>query len=337
MQGVRIADVPRERRAIAPPSRLPSCEALRAGAAGQPNAKTLPRVLIVVNFHWTRQATAATTRMLMESLFVHYYNTPFDVVFVGPGAGAPGVLGNGLPENGFLSYHSLTSAYERYPKYEGYLFVNDDTVLVQQRFEPEMFAWRWTRPVFAGVGFRVCRSPPFMNWGWEAYCDRLVRAFNDLCAASYSTDCGGEHAFYAGDSDVFYVPGHLMPEYVRWERAMVKHEVFLEMAVPTILEGIADARCDTFENVDLVPTDLSVPVCTAWDHHRGVIAEFMVDSRHKHQDTCVQFHPVKVASSPDVRERVRKFLETQASKRCRRKKCKVDYAEPTDGFLWSAS
>jgi hypothetical protein len=322
--GSRIQPHTSSTLSVTPPSPLVPCSDPQMTAI-----LLVPKVLFVVNFHWAGQANNASIRMLIDLVFSHYFNTPFDVVFVGPGAGSPGVLGNGLGENGFLSYHSLAVAYEHYPGYEGYFLVNDDAFLVQPRFEASLFAWHWQYPWTIGNNFPICLVGG--GWVWEHGCGQLIKVYNQLCGDTFRGDpgCSGPHAFYGSQADFFYVPARLMPAFKRWSLAFVQAGIFLELAVGTILRAISDVQCDTFQPG--ISADIGLPLCTWFDGSRPITHLLMVFGRHDH--FCYGYHPIKL-SNPEVRKHMEDYFARISRTRCNAEPCTLSYSPDPDGFLW---
>lgn len=344
----RIASLAPVAAAVGPAPRRVACAEMAHQTQTMMKSRAPPRVLFVVNFHWTRVATLAVCKNLLENIFAHYFNTPFDVVFVGPGEGSEGVLGNGLPENGYYSYHSLTVAYARYPTYDGYFLINDDALLVQSKFEAERFLWRWYYPFAVGEPGRACQVKPLFPWSWNALsCRQALGAFTEMCGDQFTTQCGGRHALYSGQADMYYVPARLMGRYVSWATVFLKYKVFLEIAVPTILKAIVDMHCASHSVFDEVERDLALPLCTTWDtKKRKVFHQQLLHSQDPRQGQnspsgqCVAYHPIKlgfVGGQNEILANVSSHFRKQAHTHCRSDLCSVRYARNSDGLLWVAT
>ena len=238
-----------------------------------PTRQPPPSILFVVNFHYKIHATINAKHVILHQIMQHYYQTPFDVIFISPGDDRPGFIGNGLPDNGFLSYHSLTVAHRRYPNYSGYMLVNDDVILVQHHF----FNIDWTLPLgFGGLDPAVCLVGG-KHWPWaDEYCPRAIKAFRPTETTS--------RTIYRSQADIFYVPAPYLSTWATWANAFVTNNVFLEIAVPTILNAIA--RCHY----------ASTKVCTDWNYSTrpSLWQKFPLDNH------CAAYHPIKVLSSPII-------------------------------------
>eukprot|EP00048_Salpingoeca_helianthica_P024945 m.36595 g.36595 ORF g.36595 m.36595 type:complete len:813 (-) comp9698_c2_seq1:120-2558(-) len=294
-----------------------------------------PKILFVVNFHWNKQVESNAARILLDNVFSHYYNTPFDVVFVGPGSSRNGVLGNGVGENGYKSWVSMTAAAKQYPNYDGYFLVNDDMVVVQSQFEPHAFSWRWQYPFTVGSQYLACRTGK--NWAFNNYCPMLIAAFNEMCAGQFRADCGGREGIYFGPGDGWYVPRSLIAEWTKWSDVMLKHDCYLEMVVPTIINAIMPTLpCTpppTYSSEGPMPPT-AVPVCTLWGEGRANYHDHLVSDAAEDFRSCVAFHPIKVTKDPAIAERVRAHLVTRANKECRVGACKGSFTQDPDGMLW---
>eukprot|EP00048_Salpingoeca_helianthica_P010746 m.154612 g.154612 ORF g.154612 m.154612 type:complete len:838 (+) comp15131_c0_seq3:414-2927(+) len=311
---------------------LPPCTGPNRKAPAPP----IPRILFVVNLHWSALINGAMLRSILTHVFTAYHNLPFDVVFVGPGSTRGGVLGNGIEEGGNRSWASLTAAAQRYPDYEGYFLVNDDMVLLQSHFAPHAFSWRWQYPFTVGTHTAACR--PEDTWYWTAIaCNQTTAAFKEMCEHEFRGECGGVDGVYQGQSDAFYVPRSLIGAWTRWSDAMLRHASFLELAVPTILNAIAPSLPCTPPPVyarsgPLPPLVLSL--CTTWGLERRDFHNILLQERHEDHAVCVGYHPVKVASREVVAGAVSQYLHTRTAKACLTPPCTNRYVLDADGLLW---
>lgn len=322
---------------VAPAAHVDYCTAQRHYGHTVEEVSSRPqlRVLFVVNFHWNGSASAESAQFLIDKIFAYYYNTPFDVVFVGPGAGAPGIIGNGQAEGGYYSYHSLSRAFQQYPNYDGYFLVNDDFILIQPRMDARLFGWRWQHPFNIGFNLRFCRDglPPST---WEGFCPQAITAFYEMCGDEYSVDCGGPLALYKGQSDAFYIPGRFMQRFVNWSNVFLKHSVFLEIAVPTIVHALSDYHCLSGVEYEVEQGATALPLCTDWSNRRAYLHEALPGTA----SNCVGYHPIKLLGSDkgNVVNVTSAFLKSRVDRYCKfGNTCMVQHKLQADGFLWVAS
>ena len=200
--------------------------------------------LFIVNYHHLNYTSALFIRKVIYPLFAIFYPFDFDLLLVGPSADNNlNILGNGLPKLGFYSYHSLAVALDAFPYscgyvYAGYFLVNDDSCVQPQLLSRENHShamsetWmNWTRNT---------------HWKWNNVYNMnkvlFSQAFHDaiddissnpvtkkLCAFNYSQ-------LRKGWGDFFYVPASQIATYLRLEKIMFKYKVFLENAVPFIMQ-----------------------------------------------------------------------------------------------------
>jgi hypothetical protein len=308
-----------------------------------------PKVLFVVNAHWNREVDRnanlshssdprTTQQILLDSVFQWYYNTPFDVVFVGPGETRHGFLGRRGEEfeGGYNSWLSVTVAAERYPGYEGYFLVNDDMVLVQANLNRRLFHWRWQYPFSMGNHRVACR--PGFAWAFNDYCFNTMAAFKEICGDQFRGDCGGLEGLYFGQSDGFYVPAPMIHEWNRWSDAMLRQGVFLELAVPTMLNALAPTLPCTpppvYSYLDGRQSALSLSLCTSWSAARDSYQDHMIAGLEGNKAHCTAYHPIKIASGPKIAAAVEAHLRKLAETDCKEAPCHGSFSLDPDGLLW---
>ena len=90
------------------------------------SAQKVKGILLAFNFHWNNGYPALEfLRNDYIPFFKRHCRYRIDVVFFGPGRDAREVYDNGLPENGWFSYKTLSLAYKMKPGYDGYILLND--------------------------------------------------------------------------------------------------------------------------------------------------------------------------------------------------------------------
>eukprot|EP00047_Mylnosiga_fluctuans_P006819 m.249321 g.249321 ORF g.249321 m.249321 type:complete len:888 (+) comp16087_c0_seq1:63-2726(+) len=319
-----------------------------------------PRVLIVVNYHWRMHARIHINRKLLHDIYRFYYNTPFDVVFVAPGRGKNNILGNGLGDNGFYSYMSLNTAYKRYPDYDGYFLVNDDGILNQPPLPASASHWQWQTAFHVANGdfTRVCgtNDKPWF-YSNDQQCKDTLDILEAFCKGKYLRECGGfstgagkvfQRTTLAGQADFFYVPRRLMSQYVELAKLMYEKRIFLETAVPTIINTINDQPCFKLSHdatgSSYKRSDRTRHLCTKWGHnsrrflHRTIFNETNFGSLAK--SSCVAVHPLKFAGrplSPEIMMMARAYLVHASNTLCKRPQgCRVQYSLNKDRYLWQA-
>ena len=166
---------------------------------------------------------------------------------------------------GWYGYECVGEAIRRYPRYRGYLYVNDDMVVNWWTFyklDKEKF---WFGATIADKTCHVLGSRPIRNdWMWwkgetssakgcEASYTEIMQKNNHSNAHINITklikmhlDNGkGVKFCFKGWSDLFYVPGRFSDQWEQISSVFYKNRVFLEAAVPTIMSFL-DSR-DSWE------------------------------------------------------------------------------------------
>lgn len=195
------------------------------------------RILLALNFHWNNGYPA------LEFLKTDYF--PFfkrhcrhniDVIFFGPGHDKRGVYDNGLPENGWFSYKTLSLAYKMKPGYDGYILLNDDAFLNPILFnkhdpskilaEPAMRhaastrEWYWMQQQYNGTTFGKAMEKMQDNW-CESH-DEFPMCRSPIRGLWMTVGC----------ADFAYYPAEYMPLLVSFLDQCLRESVFLEFCVP---------------------------------------------------------------------------------------------------------
>lgn len=215
------------------------------------------RFLIAVNYHWPG---AKSLRFLKDTFFTEFsrqFDHHFDVVFFGPGK-AKGVVNNGLNTGGHLSYHTLALAVEMFGRakptsdgagqaqtslgsgnYAGYILMNDDSYVDPYQLNRLNLTHSWTAP-------SIQLDPTCKKWAWplarnshkltylqashNAY-KEITRKHKDLAEKCHFELAANRRKGYA---DFFYIAAGDIDVFMRLESIFFRHQVFLEMAAPTI-------------------------------------------------------------------------------------------------------
>lgn len=199
--------------------------------------------LFVVNFHFSNYSSALFIRRVIYSLFALSYPYDFDLLLLGPVTDKSNlVYGNGLPELGYYSYHSLTVAVKMFPAqcgyiYAGYFQVNDDSCLQpfflgkEPHNQPMAETWsNWNTKILWVWNKKrnmnnILYSKAFLDAVNEV--DRTI-SLKSLCKFNKST-------LRKGWGDFFYVPSSKIYSFLKLEMVFFTHKVFLENAIPFIM------------------------------------------------------------------------------------------------------
>jgi len=234
-------------------------------------------------FQWKGNAYPCFRGAFKEVLIVVTYNSPFydniDIInrlyenvfgiVVHCGIEANG--GNGMqPDiiadvgNGHRGYVCMARAIEKYPDFQGYLYVNDDMIVNWWRLLEFDRKKVWQGP--KQVEFNQDAYGEIVNkeWMWWTYpiglpaCQKsyeilkgLAKETNDFNAETalkiYLKNGEGRPRCGKGWSDFFYVPKHLAKTAQKLLEIYEKNKLFLEMAVMNLLHSL-----DYKENLEIV-------------------------------------------------------------------------------------
>eukprot|EP00047_Mylnosiga_fluctuans_P018471 m.71428 g.71428 ORF g.71428 m.71428 type:complete len:823 (+) comp7633_c0_seq1:14-2482(+) len=346
-----VMTLPRQAPKVCPSYRQSFSERL----ATQYSVKS-PKVLLIVNYHWKKSCSPDTNKRILNKINAYYYNTPFDTVFMGPTAEGeiPNILSNGLHEGGYDTHYDVDVAYRKYPGYDGYLVINDDAILNQPRIPADGSHWFWQHAfTVADDVSPMCMFPPRgALWHHEGRdsCSTVIEILKTLFDNKYRRDTGGfevngktHHGLiYRAQADMFYVPTRLMDKWREISEPFHQKHVFLEIAVPTIVNIINDEPCfasrQDAELEQLVGSDRSPHLCTSWGNDRGGLTKTMFQKKHSaSHHNCFGFHPIKVASNDEALADTHEYYKWASEARCQRKEgCYVKYTLDKDGILWHA-
>ena len=209
--------------------------------------------LFVINFHHTKYKAAPFIRNTIYKLFAKKYPYDFDLFLIGPKENTRlKIYGNGLFSKGYYAYHSMKIAIELFPPesgyvYAGYFEANDDsclqpTLLGHENHDRAMsetwYSWspynKWPWNVVKNKN-NIFMFMAYMNAVSEVKSNSLLHGY---CKIDFSQ-------LRRGWSDFFYFPKSNLTAFLDLERVMYKHYVFLENAVPFILNCL-----DAYEIVD---------------------------------------------------------------------------------------
>ena len=233
---------------------------------------TPTKLLFVVNFHEPKYQAVPFIESQYFSIFRRRFLIDFDVVFVGPrGDQKFKVVGNGLPQQGYYSYHSLSFVYqhlcvEEECSYYGFVLMNDDSYVDPMFLMGYDLTQSWTEPSLKMDFKRRWQWYKWRNKNNVTYLEAFKTALEELKNTEEGKKCHFERPenWRRGFADFFYITQKDMKTFQPMITVMKRHLVFLEMAAPTV------NYCITHNFV------------TDCNHGK------MEDRR-----TCVHMHPVK--------------------------------------------
>eukprot|EP00795_Rhopilema_esculentum_P014152 gene14152-5153_t len=182
-------------------------------------------------------------------LLKEYYEPVFEkIIFCGPEKSSEFNVVVIEGSRGHYGYMCIAEAIKKYPNYLGYLYVNDDMVvnwwtLVQK---PRDRIW-YGKDIINEAGANMDMPAPCC-WHWwndVGALENCRKAFDALNSTSswkekkhfeiYSNNTGGIRLCVRAWSDFMYIPQRLAQSYLTFSESFYRYQVFLEVAVSTIL------------------------------------------------------------------------------------------------------
>ena len=160
-------------------------------------------------------------------------------------------------KKGYLSYIGLADAMEVHRNYTGYLLINDDILLNPWTLDDlnQNKVWEGPKqPITIGKVGRIRKWYWWKHplWGLPKcllaknesiikHPDLLSLEYNNTLAASNEINTENRiKGCYRGRSDVLYIPRQFSEQFIALSKIFYKHDVFLEIAIPTIVRMIVD-------------------------------------------------------------------------------------------------
>lgn len=204
-------------------------------------------ILFIVNFHNPFYSLVPFFEESYFATFCRYFAYDFDFIFIGPGDGSDGVLGNGLETKGYYSYMSLVRVREYLGisafSYLGFYLMNDDSCLNPLLLNSFNFSKSFTE----GSG----RYNPYSKWYWNnatnsegvPFYQAFIRTVREIAyVRPHYRECLKRENWKCGWSDSFYVTRKDIGQVNYFFNVMFSKRVFLEVAVPTSMNCVgADA------------------------------------------------------------------------------------------------
>ena len=211
---------------------------------------TFKDVLLVITFNFPLYQS-------MPLLFSMYSKAFPNIYVCGPSdskennSSLAGDAINRLPiHKGYYAYECVSEAAARYKNYSGYLMLMDDVLLNFWTLRDFDFTRLWEGPK---QPVEIGRFSPPSKWYWwqsrwgKNNCQRAFNEINQFFKDSPETaimakemlstlrrNGKGVSRCFRGRSDIFYVPRKHITRFSLLSSIFRKHEVFLEIAVPTI-------------------------------------------------------------------------------------------------------
>ena len=188
-------------------------------------------------------------------LLREFYQPVFpDIYFCGEVANSTLNIHSARINKGVYGYKCLADAIKWRQGYQGYLYINDDVIV--NYWNLEKFGFNMSRVGESSNQFGKVSTDDKMptNWYWwiSPYgfknCKKAIEEIASL-AGSYDVydkrlkifneNGRNRHFCHNGRSDIVFIPGHLAGAFYDVAMTFYKYNVFLEIAIPTIIRFIA--------------------------------------------------------------------------------------------------
>lgn len=205
-------------------------------------------VLLVIIFNYPIYSNVPVLKSFYEPAFPN-------IILCGPEASPEyGVLEVNITK-GYFGYDCLSTAIQERPKFEGYLYVNDDMIVNYWNLVGRDInrIWEGARePITVGA-----YGPPNKWYWWHSRwgIERCNEAFKEISASILEKSessvrlknaldilkLNGEGKYFCsrGRSDIFYLPRKFQEMFTQLSTVFRKHNVFHEIALPTIATMLA--------------------------------------------------------------------------------------------------
>lgn len=155
---------------------------------------------------------------------------------------------------GIYGYQCLAEAIRKYPGNEGYFYINDDVILnywnlAYSRFNKGVI-WR-SNNQFGRIDLKKNLTQPWYWWVSPYGVNNTKLAIKEIqrfgtqfkmykdMFIQYKNNGNGSYYAYSGRSDIFYIPRKYSIKFQELAQIFYRNAVFLEIAVPTIIQFLA--------------------------------------------------------------------------------------------------
>ncbi|XP_066917332.1 uncharacterized protein [Clytia hemisphaerica] len=242
-------------------------------------------ILLLVNFNHPFYDNIPMIRSLYERAFPN-------MVFYGTKKSRKFNVHKIESHKGYFSYIALADAMEKYTNFTGYLLINDDLLIHPWSLLKLDQNKIWEGPKWP---IAVANLSAFDHWYWWNSRWGLKKCLlaRQLAMTKYSNLISTLHDpenttdqrldCYRGRADIFYVPKHKWKTFSKLSKIFHENNVFLEIAVPTILRMISTSSEREFLDGIYLPGRVNSSVIRdtryLWSHY---------------QDDLHFIHPVKL-------------------------------------------
>ena len=224
--------------------------------------KTYDNILLIINYNHKGFE-------YLNSYLLNLYKYSFkNIVFVSPGEiNNNNIISCNNSGYGCYSYICLKEVFNKYPKFKGYLFINDDDFLKTWELDNFDFNIPWLYTF----------HPIDKNWGHSYWCYPIYNILNhNLVWKSNLIKIMGYYEIAVTIADFYYLPNSLLPKFIEITEKMYESKNFLECVVPTTMGIILAKRYQLIYFVGL------------WGDERKEAINYLHKAYHQ-----ITVHPIK--------------------------------------------
>ena len=177
-------------------------------------------ILLIINYN---KAEYINLNKYMKKLYNKYFP---NIIFVYPSSEYMGenIISCNESFHGFYSYKCFSNIYNKYPFYQGYLFINDDLFLKPWELENLDFKIPWF--------FEL--NHPTKDWCKHFHCDKMYEILSKNFEWKENIiKFFGTFTIQTTLSDFYYLPNDYIHKFCEIIEIMYNSKIFLEIAVPT--------------------------------------------------------------------------------------------------------
>jgi hypothetical protein len=218
-------------------------------------------ILLIINFNHAHYENIEVLKKLYGTYFKH-------IIFYGPRASSQVYYSE--HHEGWYSYLNLAQTMQNFPNFQGYLWLHDDCILNMWQLKKLSKNKIWLAQPWAGLDLtKQLIAPLQTNWTWsrnaKAYPRAIIESIQmwrwwpmdcgysaiekvyQLLEPKYLTMLKKLHntSILIGYADLVYIPAQYNTEYIYLSNLMAQHNVFLEIALPTICACLQElSQCE---------------------------------------------------------------------------------------------
>ena len=222
-------------------------------------------ILLIINYN-------SNGFLKLNNYITNLYNKYFpNIIFINPSISQnPNVISCNKSYDGNYAYICFKKVYRKYPKYKGYLYINDDLFLKFWELQNLNFPLPWINQY----------APIIRNWFHYSECLPLYNIFNNkIDWKNNIISFNGFFEIIHGNSDFFYLPKYYASKICNIFDRMFKSKIFLECAIPNSMGILLASKYQI------------IKINTLWEKERENSINYLYN--HSKQ---IMVHPIKLSN-----------------------------------------